>query len=68
MTTLSARRAKFNVNESTWKDADLDTLKSIHDALSDWIDYNEESMTEKQFDRAIEIKSRLERVISERGI
>lgn len=63
MITLTACGERFRVNKEAWPLCKEWELKNILGSLSDWINENEESMTEKQFDRAMKIKEELEEYI-----
>lgn len=64
MELLKASGAKFRINKEAWHTLETWELKNIYVSLSEWIDYNEENMTEKQFNQAMKIKEELEAFIN----
>lgn len=64
MIVLSASGAKFKINKKAWHMLEGWELKNIYVSLSEWIDYNEENTTEKQFNQAMKIKEELEAFIN----
>lgn len=64
MIVLRASGAKFRINKEAWPMLEKWELKNIYFSLSEWIDYNEENMTEKQFNQAMKIKEDLEAFIN----
>ena len=64
MTTLSATGSNFRINEKAWSMLEKQELTNLFESLSIWIDCNEENMTTKQFNQAMEIKNKLENFIN----
>ena len=64
MTTLSTTGSNFRINEKAWSMLKKQELNNLLESLSIWIDCNEENMTTKQFNQAMEIKNKLENFIN----
>lgn len=64
MTTLSTTGSNFRINENAWAMLEKQELTNLFESLSIWIDCNEENMTTKQFNQAMEIKNKLENFIN----
>lgn len=63
MIILTTCSKKFRINKEAWPSCSKQELESILESLTDWINYNEELMTENQFNKAIKIKAELEEYI-----
>ena len=64
MTTLSTTGSNFRINENAWAMLEKQELTNLFESLSIWIDCNEENMTTKQFNQAMEIKNKIENFIN----
>lgn len=64
MTTLNTTGSNFRINENAWAMLEKQELTNLFESLSIWIDCNEENMTTKQFNQAMEIKNKLENFIN----